>query len=284
MMELVIITGISGAGKSAAADCFEDMGYYCVDNLPPSLIGDFVDLIKRSKTKISKAALVTDVRGGEFFDSALGDLERLGENAEFTILFLEASDEAVLRRFAETRRIHPMAVGKTNSEALAEERAKLKPIKQRADYVIDTTHLKTAELASKIRSIFAEDENDSGFSVFVQSFGYKYGLPPDADFVLDMRFIPNPFYVDELRKLTGNDAEVRDYVLESPEARNFLENLIETFASLKSAYIREGKRSLNIAFGCTGGQHRSVAMANEFCRELAASGEEALIQHRDIPK
>jgi UPF0042 nucleotide-binding protein len=283
-MKLVIITGISGAGKSAAVDCFEDMGYYCVDNLPPSLIGDFVDLIRRSKTKISKAALVTDVRGGEFFDSALGDLERLGENTEFKILFLEASDEVILRRFAETRRIHPMAIGKTNPEALAEERGKLKPIKQHADYVIDTTHLKTAELAAKIRRIFSEDEKDSGFSVFVQSFGYKYGLPPDADFVLDMRFIPNPFYVDELRKLTGNDAEVLDYVFESPEARNFLKNLIETFASLKNAYIREGKRSLNIAFGCTGGQHRSVAMANEFHRELTGIGEDALLQHRDIPE
>jgi UPF0042 nucleotide-binding protein len=281
-MELVIISGVSGAGKSAAVDCFEDMGYYCVDNLPPSLIGEFVDLIGRSNAEISKAALVTDVRGGEFFDSALGELERLGQKTEFRILFLDASDEAILRRFAESRRMHPMAVGKTNAEALAEERAKLKLIKASADVVIDTTHLKSAELASKIRQIFADDDRNSGFRVFVSSFGYKYGLPSDVDFVLDMRFIPNPFYVEELRKLTGNDPEVRDYVFESSEAQYFLRELFELFAVLKNAYIREGKRSLSVAFGCTGGQHRSVAMANEFHKGLLNSGEDVILIHRDI--
>ncbi|MDR1069114.1 MAG: RNase adapter RapZ [Clostridiales Family XIII bacterium] len=282
-MELVIITGISGAGKSAAANCFEDMGYYCVDNLPPSLIGDFVDLMRRSKNKISKAALVTDVRGGEFFDSALSELERLGQNTDFTILFLDASDELILRRFSESRRMHPMAIGITNAEAVAEERKKLKPIKQQADVVIDTTRLKTAELSEQIRQLFSEDADDTGFHVFVQSFGYKYGLPQDADFVFDMRFIPNPFYVTELKRLTGNDAAVSDYVFESPHAQYFLQGLLKMFTALKDAYIKEGKRSLNVAFGCTGGQHRSVAVANKYYEALNECGEDVVLKHRDVP-
>ncbi|MDR2610518.1 MAG: RNase adapter RapZ [Clostridiales Family XIII bacterium] len=283
-MECIIITGISGAGKSAAADCFEDMGYYCIDNLPPSLIGDFVDLIGRSNNKIRKAALVIDVRGGEFFDSALGDLESLRRKADFKILFLDASDALILRRFAETRRSHPMAAGITNAEALAEERTKLGPLKSMADVVIDTTHLKTAELAERIRQTFSEDEKNAGFKVVVQSFGYKYGLPPDADFVLDLRFIPNPFYVDELKRLTGNDEAVKDYVFESAEALFFINDLFDLFPRLKDAYIREGKRNLNVAFGCTGGQHRSVAVANAFYTGLLHKGEDVIIKHRDIPK
>jgi UPF0042 nucleotide-binding protein len=284
-MKIVIITGLSGAGKSYAANVFEDFGYYCIDNLPPSLIPDFVVLLAKGTNKIEKAALVVDVRGGEFFDSLQGNLELLrNKDISCRILFLEASDDSILRRYGESRRQHPLAKGQiTNAEALEEERALLSPLKAAADYVIDTTGLKQAALSARIRDLFAGGEPQAEFTVYVSSFGYKYGVPKDADYVLDMRFIPNPFYMDSLRELNGNDPEVRDYVLGSPEAKEFVGVIIAQIKILSPAYIREGKNSLHLYIGCTGGQHRSVAIANEIGERLKKEKIKSTVTHRDLP-
>jgi UPF0042 nucleotide-binding protein len=283
-MEIVIITGLSGAGKSLAVDCFEDMGYYCIDNMPPSLIQHFIDLIRQGKTTIDKAAFVVDIRGGAFFDDlnkSLADLER-EEDICSRILFLDASEEVLLRRFNETRRAHPLSAGTTTAEAIRAEREKLQPLKRLAEHVIDTSGLNNAALSHVIREILSGPGEQGIFRFVVQSFGYKYGTPRDADTIWDMRFIPNPFYVDELKHHTGNDEAVREYVMRAPESRWFIDSVTEMIAKLKPAYIREGKNSMNLAFGCTGGQHRSVAMANLMAARLKAAGEDVVLNHRDI--
>ncbi|MDR2162410.1 MAG: RNase adapter RapZ [Clostridiales Family XIII bacterium] len=281
-MEIIIITGMSGAGKSLAADCFEDIGYYCIDNLPPSLIGNFVDLIAQRKQKVSKVAFVTDVRGGEFFGDLkenLNDLKRRG--IAYKVLFFDAGDKALIRRFSEHRRNHPLGDGRTYEEAIQAEREALEPIRRIADHMIDTSDMKNADLAVAIVRLLAD--GDGGvFRVVIQSFGYKYGVPAEADIVLDMRFVPNPFYVDSLKKLTGKSRKVRDYVMRAPEAGKFIDSVIEMFGELKPAFIREGKSSLNISFGCTGGQHRSVAAAIVVGERLAENGEHVVLKHRDI--
>ncbi|MDR1043017.1 MAG: RNase adapter RapZ [Clostridiales Family XIII bacterium] len=282
-MEIIIITGLSGAGKSLAADCFEDLGYYCIDNLPPSLIGNFVDLIAQRKHKVSKAAFVVDIRGGEFFGDLkenLKDLKRRG--VEYKIIFFDATDRALIRRFSEHRRIHPLGDDRTYEEAIQAERAAIEPIRRIADYTIDTSEMKNADLASAINRLLTEDSGASDFRVVVQSFGYKYGIPAEADIVFDMRFVPNPFYIDSLKNLTGKSMKVRDYVMRAPEAGTFIECVINMFTELKPAFIKEGKNSLDISFGCTGGQHRSVAAAIIVHDRLTELGENVVLKHRDI--
>ncbi|MDR1495529.1 MAG: RNase adapter RapZ [Clostridiales Family XIII bacterium] len=282
-MKTIIITGMSGAGKSLAADCFEDLGYYCIDNLPPSLIGNFVDLIAQRKQKVAKAAFVTDVRGGEFFGDLkenLKDLKRRGVG--YKVIFFDANDKALIRRFSEHRRSHPLGEDRTYEEAIQAERAALEPIRRIADYTIDTSEMKNADLATAINKLLAEGNGASGFRTVVQSFGYKYGIPAEADIVFDMRFVPNPFYVDSLKSLTGKSKKVRDYVMRAPEAKRFMNSVIAMFEELRPAFIREGKSSLNLSFGCTGGQHRSVAAAIIAAERLTKAGENVVLKHRDI--
>ncbi|MDR1796133.1 MAG: RNase adapter RapZ [Clostridiales Family XIII bacterium] len=288
-MQIVILSGLSGAGKSLAVDCFEDMGYYCIDNLPPALIKDFVALIQSGKHKIDKIALVIDIRGGDFLDDFKKYRKMLDRrNLDFRLIYLEAPKITILKRFAETRRTHPLAAesGKTNGEAIDEEIARLAPIKEMADLIVDTGDLKGAELAAILQEFILGRRDGAGegrpFRIVVQSFGYKYGMPQEADFILDVRFIPNPFYVDELRELTGRDEKVRAYVMDHPESRFFAEEILMLIERLKPSYIKEGKPSLNIAFGCTGGQHRSVAMAVEVAERLRERGENVVLRHREV--
>jgi UPF0042 nucleotide-binding protein len=282
-MEIMIITGLSGAGKSQAADYFEDNGYYCIDNLPPSLILSFLELIKRGGHPVDKAAFVIDIRGAEFLDELADSLETLKrEGHQYRILFLDASDDVILRRYAESRRSHPLASGITNVEAQKKERKMLESIKKEADLYLDTSKLNNAGLIAAIQDMLALNADGKAFKVIIQSFGYKYGMPEEADIIFDMRFIPNPFYVESLKRLTGNSKKVRDYVMRSKEAKLFLESIMTLYEALKPAYIREGKNSLNIAFGCTGGQHRSVAIAGIVYSRLRLAGEDVVLRHREI--
>jgi len=282
-MEIVIVTGLSGAGKSNAIDCLEDMGYYCTDNLPPSLIGDFITLIGQSKSKIRKAVFVVDIRGGEFFEDLYGTLKSFDDkDTEYSILFLDADTDTLIRRFNETRRIHPLADGSSNAEAIELEREILNPIKREADHVIDTSHIKPVELAQRIREIFSDEEENKEVQVVIQSLGLKYGLPKEVDTLFDVRFIPNPFYVPELKEKTGDDKEVQEYVMMTDEAKYFKDHIVEGIIKLIPAYKREGKYKLNIGFGCTGGQHRSVTMANMVYNELKANGINVKLKHRDL--
>ncbi|GHU61104.1 nucleotide-binding protein [Clostridia bacterium] len=283
-MRVVIISGLSGAGKSLAIDVFEDLGYYCIDNLPPPLIKDFIQLIKGDKHKLEKVALVIDIRGNDFLDDFVMYLDAIKKRGiDIRLIFLEASKQVLLRRFAETRRPHPLAIGSvTNGEAIDEEIERLAPIKELGDLVIDTGDLKSMELRTVLMEYMAGNREAKPFRIIVQSFGYKYGMPQEADFIFDTRFIPNPFYVPGLRDLTGRDAEVREYVLSHEDSRFFLDEIQMLTFRLKPSFNREGKPSLNIAFGCTGGRHRSVSMAIELTNRLTAAGENVTLRHREI--
>jgi UPF0042 nucleotide-binding protein len=243
----------------------------------------FLNLISKGKRDVRKIAFVADIRGGEFFDELLENLADLDKDgARYRILFLDASDEVILRRFSESRRAHPLAQDTTNAEAVQEERRRLEPIRKIADCCIDTTRLRNAALSEAIMTKFLGNGKRETFKFVIQSFGYKHGIPQETDILLDVRFIPNPFYVDSLRKLTGNSKRVRDYVMRAPEAEFFADEAMKLFEALKPAYEREGKYGLNIAFGCTGGQHRSVAMANVIYARLKEKGEDVVLTHRDI--
>ncbi|MDR0875568.1 MAG: RNase adapter RapZ [Clostridiales Family XIII bacterium] len=283
-MHVVIISGLSGAGKSLAVDVFEDLGYYCIDNLPTPLIKDFIELIKGDKHKLEKVALVIDIRGNDFLDDFVMYMNALKKRKiDMRLIFLEASKLVLLRRFSETRRPHPLAIGGiTNGEAIDEEIERLAPIKEMSDLVIDTGDMKSMELRTILMEYIAGARESKPFRIIVQSFGYKYGMPQEADFVFDARFIPNPFYVPGLRDLTGRDAAVREYVLGHEDSQFFLGEVIMLIAHLKSSFIREGKPTLNIAFGCTGGRHRSVSMAIELTDRLLALGENVTLRHREI--
>ena len=281
-MELLIVTGLSGAGKSQAMHCLEDLGYYCVDNMPPRLITEFVSLAVSSGADIEKAAFVVDIRGGLFFEDLMASLNELEEKGiSYRIMYLEASDQALIRRYKETRRNHPMSQGGSIADGIAMERSKLADVKKRASYVIDTTSLKTAGLNAEIKSLVLSGNTDS-FTLEIMSFGYKHGIPAEADFVFDTRFLPNPFYVASLKKLTGNNKKVQEYVLRSPLAQSFLDCVTTMIDEMIPAFINEGKYHLVIAFGCTGGQHRSVTMANEFSDRFRAAGRNVRTTHRDL--
>lgn len=282
-MQFVIVTGLSGAGKSQAINCLEDLGYFCIDNLPPALIKDFIQLRIQDKVKISKAAFVVDIRGGEFFDDlveSLSDLNKAG--MDYKILFLEASDQVLLRRYKETRRTHPLSEFGLIQEGIEAERERLSDIRKQADYIVDTSDMKASRLNEEIRRLFLSDEGAAAFNITIKSFGYKNGIPLDADMVIDMRFLPNPFYLSSLKKLTGNNRKVKDYVIGKPEAKDFVDKMHGLICDLIPLYMREGKPNLVLAFGCTGGQHRSVAMANIFTDLFQKEGIRVLTIHRDL--
>ncbi|EUC78802.1 MAG: RNase adapter RapZ [[Eubacterium] sulci] len=283
-MKVVVVTGLSGAGKTNAMDWFEDRGFYCVDNMPPALIANFIELTKSSKKQIEKAAFVFDARGGAYFSDMKEyiNLLKSDENIDCRILFIEASERTLIKRFNETRRAHPLATGSTTKEVIAAEREELKEIRDLSDYIIDTTNLKVAELKQEISKIFEEGSGKSSFLINIKSFGYKRGIPIEADLVLDMRFIPNPYYLPSLKRLTGNNKKVSSYVLRQKITQDFIKAELEMLEMLIPAYIKEGKYHLNIAFGCTGGQHRSVATADEVAKELRAKGYRVTLEHRDI--
>lgn len=283
-MEVVMITGLSGAGKTKAADWFEDKGYYCIDNMPPALIKNFIDLAMTGKRKIQKAAFVVDIRGGQFFGDLKETIISLEDdiNIDFKILFIEASDEALIRRFNEARRTHPLAASLMTREAIQIEREELAELRSHANYVIDTSSLKVAEMNSELDKLFGSKTKKASFVLNLMSFGYKHGMPAEADWVVDVRFIPNPYYVSSLKKLTGNNKKVAQYVMKQDITKEFVNRFHEIIARLLPCYVKEGKYSLTIAFGCTGGQHRSVALANEFYKIFTAEGWRVTLEHREL--
>jgi len=280
---LVIVTGMSGAGKTQVVRAMEDLGYFCVDNLPPTLIPKFAELCVQSDGRVSKIALVVDIRGGEFFDTLvqiLEDMEKQGYVYE--ILFLEASDETLIRRYKETRRRHPLATHGRLSEGIARERDRLEHIRGRATHIIDTSDLSTAQLMQKVAALFATDRECERMIITVVSFGFKYGIPLDADTVFDVRFLPNPFYVESLRRHSGQETTVRDYIGKWPITQQFMEKLSGLVDFLVPNYIKEGKSQLIIAIGCTGGLHRSVFVAERIYENLSKKGYKVTVEHRDI--
>lgn len=286
-MRLVIITGMSGAGKSTALKMLEDVGYFCVDNLPVPLIPKVADLWKASGTEISKAALGVDIRSGQTFHELHKVLDELdGVKIQYEILYLESEDDVLIKRYKETRRFHPLAGSQGRIEdGIREERKKLQFLKERADYIIDTSHMLTRELKAELNKIFVQNKEYKNLYISVMSFGFKYGIPADADLVFDVRFLPNPYYIDQLRPKTGNDPEVRDYVMSSKTAVTFLEKLTDMVEFLIPNYIQEGKTQLVIAVGCTGGKHRSVTLANALYQALSKHENYGIrIEHRDIGK
>ena len=283
MSEFLIVTGLSGAGRSTAADALEDMGWFVIDNLPPALIGKMTELVSRPGSETEKMALVVG-RGGEGVDELLPAIEDLRNSSErLRVLFLDAADEALVRRYEGTRRRHPVfGEGVGVMEGIARERALLDPIKETADIVIDTTELNVHQLRERLVEFFTHDDPAAAMQVTVVSFGYKHGLPVDLDNVIDCRFLPNPHWVDELRPLTGLDEPVRDYVMGQPETKEFLDKLDELFTLLLPLYVREGKSYLSIGVGCTGGHHRSEVLAEELARRVGENGFNPLVVHRDV--
>ncbi|MFZ5647864.1 MAG: RNase adapter RapZ [Bacillota bacterium] len=282
---LVIVTGLSGAGKTQAVRSLEDIGFFCVDNLPPTLIPKFVELCAQSKKDVDKIALVVDIRGGEFFDALteiLGELDKI--EIGYEILFLEASRETLLRRFKETRRSHPLGADGDVLHWIEEERSRLQDLRGRAHKVIDTSSLSNSQLREEINNLFGDSAAVSNIRIIVASFGYKYGLPIDSDLVFDVRFLPNPHYDPDLRPKTGNDPEVQDFVMSSPISGEFMERFFKLVEFLVPQYIKEGKTSLTIAIGCTGGVHRSVALANKLTDYLKGKKYNVRTKHRDIMK
>lgn len=283
-MRFVIVTGMSGSGKRTAMKMLEDVGFYCVDNLPVALIEKFVELIAMPNSEVNKVALGIDVRADQSFDGVCRILETLKENGYlFEILFMEASDAVLLRRYKETRRLHPLSPEGRVIEGVHKERETLTEIRQMADYIIDTSNLLTRELKVEIDNIFIHNKEYNSLIVTILSFGFKNGIPADADLVFDVRFLPNPFYIDELKHKTGNDKEVQDYVMEFPEASAFLKKLVDMLDFLIPNYVKEGKHQLVVAIGCTGGKYRSVTLANELYAKMKDHGTYGMkLYHRDV--
>lgn len=284
-MRLVIVTGMSGAGKSSALKMLEDAGYFCVDNLPIQLIFKFVQITFNGNEKFDKVALGVDIRSGqalEELDDILKEISKKGYH--FEILYLDATDEVLVKRYKETRRIHPLSGGGRVEQGIETERKKLEFIKKKADIIIDTSHLLTRELKSQIDKIYTLNEKYNNFYITILSFGFKYGIPMDSDLVFDVRFLPNPFYDAELKPQTGNDRPVRDFVMSAPQAVEFLNKLYDMVHFLIPNYIIEGKNQLVISIGCTGGKHRSVTLANELYERLKSLKYGIKVEHRDIDK
>ncbi len=286
-MRLVIVTGLSGAGKSTALKMLEDDGYFCVDNLPIPLVRKFVSLMSGSQDEdIQNAAIGIDARSGRALEELAEVLDRVeSEGQKFEILFLDAEDRVLVKRYKESRRSHPLAMKGRVDDGIRLERQKMKFLKERADYIIDTTHLLTRELKKELDNIFVDNGRFCNMVISVLSFGFKYGIPEDADLVFDVRFLPNPYYVDELRPLTGMDDGVFNYVMDNQVARDFATRLVDMVEFLIPNYAREGKTSLVIAVGCTGGKHRSVTLARVLYNKLVESREYGVrLEHRDIGK
>ena len=284
-MRFVVITGLSGAGKTEAVRSLEDLGFFCVDNLPPVLIAKFAELCYQTGGKIRKIALVIDIRGGEFFDELLSRLDDLEEEGiRWEMLFLEASDQTLIKRFKESRRRHPLSPDDRVIKGIEEERQRLKGIRERADYILDTSSLRPRQLKEELVNLFEVEGTREGLLVSVVSFGYKHGIPLDADLVFDVRFLPNPYYNEVLKDHSGENLAVRDYVMKWKDTKKFLNMLGEFIEFLIPRYIQEGKSNLVIGIGCTGGRHRSVIIANELTDLLKQEGHRVIADHRDIDK
>ena len=286
-MRLVIVTGMSGAGKSTALKMLEDMGYFCVDNLPVPLIPKFAELLAVPGTEMNKAALGVDIRSGQSFQELANVLKELDEGGcKYEILYLESSDDVLVKRYKETRRFHPLAGSDGRVEdGLKKERELLGFLKKKANYLVDTSHMLTRELKAELNKIFVQNKEYKNLYITVLSFGFKYGIPNDADLVFDVRFLPNPYYIEELRPMSGNDKPVRDYVMNNDIAKQFLTKLTDMVEFLIPNYISEGKKQLVIGIGCTGGKHRSVTLANELYEALEKTESYGVrIEHRDIGK
>jgi UPF0042 nucleotide-binding protein len=284
-VRFVLITGFSGAGKSWALKCFEDLGFFAMDNLPPALIPKFAELCIQSEGKINRVALVCDIRGGELFSGLFDALDILEEEGfDYEILFLEATEEILVRRFKETRRRHPLLDRGNVIEAIKEEKKLLEDIRGKADLIMDTSNLVLSELKEKIYRFYEPDNWEKNMLITVVSFGYKYGLPLDADLIFDVRFLPNPYYVDSLRPLRGNCKAVQDYIWKWSITHRFFQKLQDIIEFLIPCYIKEGKPHLVIALGCTGGKHRSVALTIKLANLLAAQNNRVKTEHRDMEK
>jgi UPF0042 nucleotide-binding protein len=284
-MKIVIVTGMSGAGKSTALNVLEDEGYYCVDNMPISLIIKFADLAASQEEGYSDIALGIDIRSG----NALNELDEVLQKLEarrynYKILFLDSSDDVLVKRYKETRRTHPLAKDDRVDKGISLEREQMTFLKERADYIIDTSQLLTRELKQELEKIFVKDTGYSNLFVTVLSFGFKYGIPVDADIVFDVRFLPNPYYIDDLKSLTGNDKAIQDYVMGFDETKEFLNKVEDLIKFLLPNYVKEGKNSLVIAIGCTGGKHRSVTLANAIANAIQQTEYGCKVEHRDIEK
>ena len=287
LIRFVIVTGMSGAGKSTALKVLEDAGYFCVDNLPISLIEKFAQLtMNGNEGRITRVALGVDVRSGKALADLQAVLEKLAlSGIRYEILFLDAGDDTLVKRYKETRRSHPLAGRDRVETGIIRERKQLEFLKKQADYIIDTSQLLTRELKIELEKIFVENQDFKSLMITVLSFGFKYGIPADSDLVFDVRFLPNPYYIDELKYLSGNDRPVHDFVMGFEASRIFADKLVDMIRFLIPNYIEEGKNQLVISIGCTGGKHRSVTLANELYRMLGNSGEYGLrIEHRDIEK
>ena len=286
-MRFVIVTGVSGAGKTAALKMLEDMGYFCVDNLPIQLLEKFASLLPEMQSEnVRNVALGIDARSGSALDELEVVLDRMKQTGyDYEILFMDAEDSVLVKRYKESRRSHPLARTGRVDEGIRLEREKTKFLRKRADYIIDTSHLLTRELRQEIEKIFVDDREFSNIMISVLSFGFKYGIPADADLVFDVRFLPNPYYLEELRPKTGNDPEIQQFVMNSPEAGEFLDKLEDMVRFLIPNYIKEGKNRLVIAIGCTGGKHRSVTLTNALYERLKKNQKYGLrVEHRDIDK
>jgi UPF0042 nucleotide-binding protein len=282
-MKFLIVTGLSGAGKSLSIKFLEDLGYFCVDNLPPALIVKFADLWSQSKSNTENIALVIDIRGGKFFDQLQASLEELkSAGFEYEILFLEASDEILIKRFKASRRKHPLAADGRIIRGIKAERRKLEHVKSKASFIIDTTNMMPSDLKDEMKHLFVDGGTSEGINISVVSFGFKYGIPLDSDMVFDVRFLPNPYYIESLKKYSGMDEGVRSYVMKWPEAVEFMNKLIDMVEFLIPNFIKEGKSQLVIAIGCTGGRHRSVTMANMLSQKLKENKHRVITEHRDI--
>lgn len=283
--ELVVITGLSGAGRSEAIHTFEDLGYFCIDNLPPALLSQLVQLTALPGSRIGRVAVVCDMRSMEFFGTLLEELDKLEESGQlYRILYLEAAVKVLVNRFKATRRRHPLCESGSVVEGITAEQAGLAAVRQRADLVIDTSDLLPSQLREAIRRRFLSESLIDSLSVTVSSFGFKYGLPIDADLVMDVRFLPNPFYVSKLRHKNGLDETVRNFVLQRDETTRFLERWLPLLSDLLPSYLIEGKHHLSIALGCTGGMHRSVVLAEQTAQHLRSLGYDISVRHRDLRK
>ena len=286
-MEFIIVSGLSGAGKSTVISILEDSGFFCVDNLPPVLIPKFAELCLAGTGAYERVAMVCDIRGGQNFDALFDSLDALKEmQFDYKILFVEADTETIIKRYKETRRAHPLMTGDmTLTEAVEEERRAMEPVRARAAYIIKTTALSTKKLRDEVLSLFAPNrEKKEERSISVTSFGFKYGIPMEADMVFDVRFLPNPFYVDELRPMCGLDAPVRDYIFQYQETEEFMGHLERLMAFLLPRFVEEGKSALVIAVGCTGGRHRSVAVTRALAQTIRKLGYNAGENHRDMTR
>ncbi len=283
-MRFVIVTGMSGGGKSTVLKMLEDVGFYCVDNLPVQLLEKFAELVSQPTSEISKVVLGLDVRADQPIEEIVRVLDKMeAEGKEFEILFMDAQEQTLIRRYMETRRTHPLAPSGRVEDGVRSEQKILEPIRKKADYVLDTSNLLTRELKEELDRIFVENEEYNSLMVTVMSFGYKHGVPADADLVFDVRFLPNPYYIEELKHKTGNDKDIQDYVMSFPEAGQFLDKLTDMMEFLLPKYVIEGKNRLVIAVGCTGGKHRSVTLARELYGRLKDKGNYGLrLFHRDV--